>query len=714
MTEERTEAPRRATRTGPPTPTRKRQPMPSRRPLPDFGRNSPLSLRFAAQSLAVALFVASVLVAPPAVATEEPEVDLSSTLFLTWDADPTTTMTIQWLARPGETPRVEWCAAGLDEWRPADGEFEPFGPSDWIVCRVRLTELEPNADYLFRRAGRAERRRFRTAPATADSLRFVAGGDAGPYPATAETCRAAARYAPTFGLLGGDLAYANGHDATRWVEFLGHWCREMVAPDGTTIPLVVTIGNHEVDKRIGATRDAAPYFYSLFRLFREQGHAVLDFGESVSLFLLDSGHTTPIAGEQTDWLEQSLAARKGRPHLFAAYHVPAYPSYRSLDGGVAPEIRSHWVPLFDRFGLDVAFENNDHTYKRTPRMRGGARHPEGVLYLGDGCWGVMPRHVKDDRFHAELDRTFSDHHFILTELAGVARHHRVFDASGRWRDSYPMPEFALHVDTLEALSVRPTVIATESTPLLVTVRTRATTGRIADLRVRVRSPGATRDLSPTPRSLTRLGDGAARQTVHEFELESLDLGVVSFSVVGWVEDAFGRRWFETGGLETIHGVDPSPRAPSDGRDLPTGGLRYRTAVGRFAELPDFETLDPVGEGVAAPRDWHRVRPADDDFVIEFTGSFRASKTGLYRFRIRSDDGSRLSIGGRVVVDNDGRRHEARSREGWIHLAAGWHPCRLGLFARGGVAEMSVFLTPPGEDERRSTGADWSPSTAERR
>lgn len=679
--------------------------MPSRRPLLDFGRNSPRTLWFA-----VLVCIASLLATP----ARAGEADLSSTLFLTWDADPTTTMTIQWLAQPGAEPRVEWCAAGHDDWRAAEGEFEAFGPSDWIVCRVRLSGLDPNSDYLFRRVGDPERRRFRTAPTDAGSLRFVAGGDAGPYPATAETCRAAARHAPTFGLLGGDLAYANGRDAHRWVEFLAHWNREMIAPDGTTIPLVVTIGNHEVDNRVGATRAAAPYFYSLFRLFRERGYAALDFGKSVSLILLDSGHTTPVAGEQTEWLERTLAARKARPHLFAAYHVPAYPSYRSTDGGVAPEIRAHWVPLFDRFGLDVAFENNDHTYKRTPRMRGGARHADGVLYLGDGCWGVMPRHVKDDRFHPELDRTFADHHFILTELAGDARHHRVFDSSGRWRDSYPLPEFALHVDTLDALKVRPTVISNASTPLLLTLRTRAISGRLAELRVRARSRSATRDLSPTPRSLARLGEGEARQTVHEFELESLDLGVTTLSIVGWIEDEFGRRWFETGGLETIHGVDASPRAPTGPAARSTGGLRYRAVTGRFAELPEFGTLDAVDAGVAAPGAWHRIRPADDDFAIEFTGSFHASKTGLYRFRIESDDGSRLSIGGRVVVDNDGRRHEARSREGWVHLAAGWHPCRLGYFARGGVAEMSISLTPPGEDERPSTPADWSPNSGEGR
>ncbi len=54
-----------------------------------------------------------------------------------------------------------------------------------------------------------------------------------------------------------------------------------------------------------------------------QGYNVLDCGNYLSLLLLDSGHTHPVEGAQTDWLKQTLAARQHVSHVFPVYHVPA-------------------------------------------------------------------------------------------------------------------------------------------------------------------------------------------------------------------------------------------------------------------------------------------------------------------------------------------------------------------------------------------------------
>jgi len=53
----------------------------------------------------------------------------------------------------------------------------------------------------------------------------------------------------------------------------------------------------------------------------------------LSLVLLDTNHIVPVAGEQTAWLERTLADRQDRPHLIVANHVPAYPSFRPPHGG---------------------------------------------------------------------------------------------------------------------------------------------------------------------------------------------------------------------------------------------------------------------------------------------------------------------------------------------------------------------------------------------
>ena len=68
----------------------------------------------------------------------------------------------------------------------------------------------------------------------------------------------------------------------------------MVGRDGRLIPMVACIGNHEVDGGYGKPREKAPFFYALFDgLFPETGYATLDFGDYLSLVLLDTGHTSP-------------------------------------------------------------------------------------------------------------------------------------------------------------------------------------------------------------------------------------------------------------------------------------------------------------------------------------------------------------------------------------------------------------------------------------
>ena len=51
-------------------------------------------------------------------------------------------------------------------------------------------------------------------------------------------------------------------------------------------------------------------------------------------------------------------------------------------------------PIFLFFYLNVAFEHHNHAYKRTFPMKEGRIDPEGVIYMGDGSWGISPRKPK--------------------------------------------------------------------------------------------------------------------------------------------------------------------------------------------------------------------------------------------------------------------------------------------------------------------------------
>jgi hypothetical protein len=184
-------------------------------------------------------------------------------------------------------------------------------------------------------------------------------------------------------------------------------------------------------------RTDGPFFFALHDgLYRDRTFATLDFGDYLSLVLLDSGHVAPIGGEQADWLDKTLAERTDCPHLIAVNHVPAYPSHRPPEGaegkaGTGAENRAHWVPLFERHNVDVVLEHHDHTFKRThPLLGGHVNERQGILYLGDGSWGKLRAPNKPEK-RSYLATTHEGYHLTLHRLEGNRRFHMAIGDTGK-------------------------------------------------------------------------------------------------------------------------------------------------------------------------------------------------------------------------------------------------------------------------------------------
>lgn len=95
------------------------------------------------------------------------------------------------------------------------------------------------------------------------------------------------------------------------------------------------------------------------------------------------------------------------------------------------------------------------------------------------------------------------------------------------------------------------------------------------------------------------------------------------------------------------------------------------------------------------------------FAIDFTGAFTVEKAGTFKWRLFSDDGSRLWIDGAEIVNNDGI-HGPDSQEGEVALKAGSHRLRVAYFQ--GPAEnvaLQLFVTPPGAEERIFVLSDFA-------
>lgn len=360
---------------------------------------------------------------------KEPSYDPRA-LFLTWQRDPTTTMTVQWLGAENDAvERPIWFAKhGTNAWHKKPAAARQFPMTDHSILRAELEGLEPDTEYVFRVGLDSAEQRFRTMPAKAtNAIHFVSGGDAGIGAHPVATNRVAAAQAPMFVVIGGDIAYENGRAPAPFIEFLSNYSRDLRVDRNRMIPLLGCLGNHEVDGGYGKSRKEAPFFYSVFDgLFPDTGYACLDFGDYMSLVLLDTNHTTPVKGEQTDWLAKTLKDREDKPSVFVFNHVPAYPSVRVFTGndgeaGTGADNRRYWSPLFERYNVDAVFEHHDHAYKRSHPLLDGRPDPKGVLYLGDGSWGKIRRPdspakrpylaVTDEAYHLSVHRVEGNNRF---------------------------------------------------------------------------------------------------------------------------------------------------------------------------------------------------------------------------------------------------------------------------------------------------------------
>lgn len=124
-----------------------------------------------------------------------------------------------------------------------------------------------------------------------------------------------------------------------------------------------------------------------------------------------------------------------------------------------------------------------------------------------------------------------------------------------------------------------------------------------------------------------------------------------------------------------------------------------------SSLPDFTKLKPVGtiyttKLEVSPREFTAGFPGVTDrfewFAIDYNGTFTIDKTGVYRFRVTSDDGSKVFIDNRLVIDNDGI-HPPTTKEASVTLQGGLHSLRVQYF-QGPRYSLALVLEVAGEGE----------------
>ncbi|MGI5254526.1 family 16 glycoside hydrolase [Actinacidiphila glaucinigra] len=108
-----------------------------------------------------------------------------------------------------------------------------------------------------------------------------------------------------------------------------------------------------------------------------------------------------------------------------------------------------------------------------------------------------------------------------------------------------------------------------------------------------------------------------------------------------------------------------------------------------AQTPNVDRLIPTA-------DWTSTDGFGftDNFVSQILGNINVPEAGSYTFRLISDDGSRLFVGGQQVIDHDGL-HGAEPKDGEITLTPGYHALHIDHFDRGGGQQVTLQWKPPG-------------------
>ena len=133
-----------------------------------------------------------------------------------------------------------------------------------------------------------------------------------------------------------------------------------------------------------------------------------------------------------------------------------------------------------------------------------------------------------------------------------------------------------------------------------------------------------------------------------------------------------------------------------------GTTAYAYYEGNWEKLPDFGKLKPKASGVSHAFDLNVARRADN-YGVKFEGYFKAEREGDYEFRTSSDDGSRLLIDGKLVVDNDGI-HSLVMVSRKTNVTKGTHKVTVEYMQSGAGAELAVEFSGPGM--RKQNFADF--------
>lgn len=376
--------------------------------------------------------------------TQYPSHPFPDQVVLTWSDDPQTTQTIQWRTDPSIDKGYVMIQkkALFHRFRPKPLERlsavkevleTPNIINDPLSHRffATITGLEPDTTYVYAvgdgtEDGWTELSEFTTAPARTKPFSFIYMGDAqNGLDRWGSLVHTAFRERPdaAFYIMAGDLVN-RGNDRDDWDSFF-HNASDIY----DRRQLVPVIGNHE-------NQGGHPTLYLRnFDLLKNgpkqtEKERAYYFQYSNALFVVLDSNIKPES--QSEWLDKVLSESKAT-WKFVVYHHPAYSSAPSRDNA---SIRKQWLPLFDKYHVDLALQGHDHAYLRTYPMKGEkkvASPKEGTVYIVSVSGTKM--YDQDPRDYTEFGMTNTATFQVLDiQISGDRLVYRAYDTDNNLKD----------------------------------------------------------------------------------------------------------------------------------------------------------------------------------------------------------------------------------------------------------------------------------------
>ncbi len=142
-------------------------------------------------------------------------------------------------------------------------------------------------------------------------------------------------------------------------------------------------------------------------------------------------------------------------------------------------------------------------------------------------------------------------------------------------------------------------------------------------------------------------------------------------------------------LTLAEAVDWQPEAVGEALET---GLRYETfqfdKEGFDNRLDSALAGSSTSQGVVNGLNIAAIRPRREYYAVRFDGFLNIPEEAVYTFSLGSDDGSRLFLGGKPVIENDGD-HPAIIKAGVLRLKAGVYSMRMEYFQGRGQASLEL-------------------------